>query len=124
MNALDIGKNKIRKDCSIKRHKLVAMAFSKSGYLICTETNRKGSGNVSDFSIHAEEFLVRKLRKLSARERYGKIRVVVARMAKSGWAMARPCGGCQKILSDYGITDIWYTQRIGMGNTEALMQKL
>jgi cytidine deaminase len=121
---LAIGQRKISKDCTIKRHKLVAMAFSKSGHLICTETNRKGRGALSDFSIHAEEFLVRKLRRLSARERFGKIRVVVARLSRTGWAMARPCAGCQKMLTDYGITDIWYTQRIGIGNTEALMQKV
>lgn len=108
---LDLGDRKIRKHCDIKRHKLVAMAFSKSGKLIATATNRRGEGSISDFSIHAEEFLVRKLRRISARERYGKIRIIVARLSKRGWAMARPCRGCQKILAGYGIEDIWYTEQ-------------
>lgn len=115
MNSLlELGSRKIRKDCDIRRHKLVAIALSKSGHIIASATNRKHSGNVSDYSFHAEEFLVRKLRKLSARERYGSIRILVARLSKSGWALAKPCNGCQRILKGYGITDVWFTDREGI----------
>lgn len=115
MNSLlEIGSRKIRKDCDVRRHKLVAFAMSKSGCVIATATNRKHSGNVSDYSFHAEEFLVRKLRKLAARERFGPIRVLVARLSKSGWALAKPCNGCRRLLNGYGITDIWFTDRQGI----------
>lgn len=111
---LALGSRKISKDCDIRRHKLVAIAMSKSGHIIASATNRKASGRVSDFSFHAEEFLVRKLRKLSARERYGPIRVFVARLARSGWALAKPCDKCHSILTSYGIDDIWYTDKLNI----------
>ena len=111
-NLLKLGRQKIVKDCDVKRHRLVAIAFSRSGCVIATATNRKGEGYISDYSFHAEEFLVRKLRKIKARERYGAIRVLVARLSKTGWASAAPCPGCRKILADYGIKDIWFTDRL------------
>jgi len=88
--------------------------MSKSGKIIASATNRLAEGRISDFSFHAEEFLVKKLRKLSARERYGPIRVLVARLARSGWALAKPCIGCKNILNAYGIDDVWYTDREGI----------
>lgn len=115
MNSLlDLGSKKIAKDCDIRRHKLVAIAMSKSGHIIASATNRKHQGNISDYSYHAEEFLVRKLRRLSARERFGHIRVLVARLSRSGWALAKPCSGCKRILNNYGINDVWYTDRNGI----------
>lgn len=113
---IEIGRKKISKDCDVKRHRLMCMAFTKNGHLICVETNRIAShGNISGFSIHAEEAVVNKLLRLRARERFGKIFVLVARLNKAngGWTLAKPCEGCEKKLRDYGITEIYYTDEAG-----------
>ena len=114
MKALEFCKNKINRDCDIKRHKLAAIAFSKSGNIIASAVNRKGAGYISDFSFHAEEYLVKKLHKLRARERFGFIRVLVVRMGRATpWALAKPCNGCRNILNNYGVTEVHYTDSFG-----------
>jgi hypothetical protein len=110
MPDLDIGKQKIFSDCDVKHHRVVAFAFTPRGHIICVETNRKGSGIVSDFSFHAEEFLDRKLSRIGAYDRYKKINILVARWAKSKeWLLAKPCPGCLSRLSRRPIDAIWYT---------------
>lgn len=99
---IELGRRKILKDCDIKRHRIVAIAFTPNGRVICLETNRAGSGAISDFSWHAEEFLVKKLLRIKARERFGKIHVLVARLGRrDGWTMGKPCDGCGKKLLRY-----------------------
>jgi len=105
-----LGKAKILKDCDIKRHRLVAIAFTRSGRIIAIDTNRRGSGAISDFSFHAEEFLIRRLHKIKARERFGDISILVARWGRGpGWTLARPCEGCQALMARYGIKTVEYT---------------
>lgn len=115
MKTLDFCKYKIRKDCDVVRHKLCAIAFSKSGNIIASATNRIYNGlPESPFSIHAEKYLIRKLKKLHAFERFGDIRVLVVRLAKSkGWAMAKPCQNCEKSLRDYKIQGVSFTSENG-----------
>ena len=116
MDVMTFAKNKIHKDCDVKRHRLCALAFNKNGCLIASATNRiHEDGQVSDFSIHAEEFLIKKLRKINASVRSdGYICVLVVRLAKGkGWTMAKPCRGCEKLMRDYGITEISYTDEKG-----------
>lgn len=97
------------KDCNIRTFKVIAYAYA-GRTLIAKSTNRKGSGFVSPFSWHAEELLVRKLRRIRAIERLGPIRVHVARFTKQGHArIAKPCPGCFELLSRYGIKEITYT---------------
>lgn len=89
---------------------MIAIAFSASGHIIAMDTNRRGSGVVSDFSFHAEEYLIRKLIKIKAKERYGKISLFVARWGRGpGWTFARPCAGCQALMKRYGIWEVQYT---------------
>lgn len=115
MKTLDFCQEKIESSCTVKRHRLCAIAFSKSGHIIASATNRIHSdGFVSNFSIHAEEFLINKLRKVKAKERFGKIRVLVVRLAKGkGWAMAKPCKNCENILRSYGVQEVSYTSEDG-----------
>lgn len=110
---VELGRRKIMKDCDIKRHRIVALAFRPNGQIICIETNRAGSGDVSDFSWHAEEFLVKKLLKIKARERLGRIHVLVARLGRrDGWTMAKPCNGCGKKLARY-VDKVYYVDGSG-----------
>lgn len=110
---IELGRRKILNHCDIRRHRIVAMAFTSNGRVVCMETNRAGSGEVSDFSWHAEEFLVRKLLRLKARERFGKIYVLVARLGRrDGWTMAKPCDGCGKKLLRY-VDKVFYIDEDG-----------
>lgn len=110
---IELGRRKILKDCDIKRHRIVAIAFTPNGRVICLETNRAGSGDISDFSWHAEEFLIKKLLRIKARERFGKIHVLVARLGRrDGWTMARPCDGCGRKLLRY-VDRIYYVDEDG-----------
>lgn len=114
-NTIEKAKNKIFKDCSVKNQKLVALAFASNGRLICTETNKKGSGVVSKFSLHAEEGMIKKLKKLNSRYNYRDIVVLVMRYNRiNEWSFAKPCLGCERLLRDYGIKNIYYTDYGGL----------
>ncbi len=94
----------------VKRAKILALAFRKNGMLIASSTNKLSLGDSQRFTYHAEEYLVRKLDKLKARERFGDITVLVMRFSKKhGWKLARPCSNCQRILEKYGIGTILFT---------------
>lgn len=110
---IELGRRKILKDCDIQRHRICAIAFTPNGRIICVETNRLGCGDVSDFSWHAEEFLIRKLMRIKARERFGKINILVARLGRQkGWTMARPCDGCARKLMRY-VDRVYYVDENG-----------
>jgi len=115
VNTLEFCHKKIQRDCDVKSFRLCALAFSQSGHLIASATNRThGDGVVSDHSLHAEEFLVKKLKKIKSIERGSYISVLVVRWSKKkGWTMAKPCRGCEKLMRDYGITEISYTDETG-----------
>lgn len=102
------------KDSDIKTHKLVAIAFAKSGKIITSAVNRAAEGQISDFSIHAEEFLVKKLRKIKAKERFGYVEVLVVRWSRRRVrSLAKPCIGCVKILKQYGVNVVYYSDAKG-----------
>ncbi len=115
MTILDLCREKINRSCDVKRHRHCAMAFSKSGKLIACATNRIfDHGHVSDWSLHAEEMLIKKLRKIHAKERFGYIRILVVRMPKAQeWGMSKPCDGCQRMIKAYGINEVTYTSESG-----------
>jgi len=112
---LELGRRKILKDCTVKRHRLVAILFNKNGYIISIETNRRGSGQISDWSWHAEEFIAYKLAKINAKRRYGKLAVLVARLGRKrdDWTLAKPCNGCAQKLVASGVDEIFYTDDNG-----------
>ena len=113
LDAYKIGIEKIDKDCDLKRYKVVAIAYNSSGKVIVVECNRSAEGQISKFSTHAEEFLVRKLRRIKAVERLGPISVVVMRLTPTGPAMSKPCKYCEQLLNKYGIDEIYYSSREG-----------
>lgn len=115
MTILELCKIKINRSCNVKRHKHCAMAFSKSGKLITSATNViHNEGNVSNYSFHAEEYLINKLRRIHAKERFGYIRILVVRMPKGQeWGLSKPCPGCERLIKAYGINDISYTSEDG-----------
>lgn len=99
---------------NVKKHKLVAFGFTKTGTQVAFGVNQKGSGRSSLFSIHAEEALVKKLYRLKAKERLGPISVLVLRTTKLGRpALSKPCDRCEVILKSYGIKKIGYTTNNG-----------
>lgn len=115
MNTLAFCQKKIKRDCDVKRHRLCALAFNQNGHMIASATNRIHSdGSISPFSLHAEEFLIKKLKKIKSIERGSYICVLVVRLAKSkGWTMAKPCRGCEKLMRNYGVGEIHYTDNEG-----------
>lgn len=114
MNIAAIAEDKIKRSSTVKIHKLAAIAMTKNGHFICCETNRQGEGIVSDFSLHAEEFLVKKLKKINANIRYNNIIVVVMRQKRSGgFGMAKPCARCEGLLVGYGVKEVHYTDESG-----------
>ncbi len=119
---IDICYRKIKKDCTVRSHKLAAIAFLKSGRILAVDTNRslhtREAFKEFKWSMHAEDFLVRKLTRIKARERFGEIYMLVARWSDTnGWAMAKPCANCEKTLAKYGIAQAYYTDNIGNINT-------
>ena len=113
------AKSKIDKDCTVKHHKLCAIAFDPySGHVYAFETNRQITNDlhlVNKWTKHAEEFLIEKLMRICARQRFRNIGVVVLRWKKStgGWAMARPCHRCEKMLDSYGVDKVYYSDDDG-----------
>jgi len=110
----EVGRDKIYKDCTVRQHQIVAIAFTKTGRIISRETNRLGSGDVSDWSWHAEEFLANKLYKTKATARNKDVYVLVARLGRSkGWTLAKPCPGCRWKLKMSGVAAVFYTEDNG-----------
>lgn len=113
-NLDSIGRQKILKDCTVRQHRLIAIAFTKAGRVISLETNKLGSGDVSEWSWHAEEALANKLYKTNAIRRVGDIYVLVARLSRTNaWTLAKPCDGCRRKLKMSGVAAIFYTEDDG-----------
>lgn len=115
MKLLQVAKKKIAKDCDVHSFRHVSFAFTKSGALISAATNRIADcGVVSAYSIHSEEYLIKKLKKIKSIERFGYISIMTVRMTRSEeFGMAKPCRGCEKLMRDYGVSEISYTDETG-----------
>ncbi len=108
----DAHKKVIKSD--VRRAKLLAVAFRKNGSMVASSTNRIVRGSTKKWTIHAEEFLIKKLKKLRARERFGLLTVLVMRWTPSvGWKLAKPCKNCRRLLEEYGIETILFTTNEG-----------
>jgi len=95
------------KDCDLSFH-VVAIALSDTGHFICAATNRWQPA--PKLSEHAEIMLLRKLFKIKAKERFGKIHVMVIRFKKDGsTGMSKPCINCASELIRYGINQVTWT---------------
>jgi cytidine deaminase len=103
---------KLTKYSDVKKGRVSAIAFNNNGKILTTAQNRKLIGHGERYSTHAEENLIRKLLKINAFQRYGRITVLVLRLSSEGVTMARPCKRCQSLIDDYPI-DIIYTSWSG-----------
>ena len=105
---------KINKDCTVETQKVVALATIGKN-LFSFDVNRRGEGIISDFSTHAEERLVNKLRKINAQYRFrDKLTFFVIRFRRiGGLGLAKPCDGCKNLLRYNGIKEIFYSTNEG-----------
>jgi len=111
----DFGSAKSKlNNCNVKRAKIVAIAFTKSLHIVTTATNQINKGSSKKWTFHAEENLIKKLKKLRAKERKGNISVLIMRWSiRKGWTIAKPCKNCLRDLLNYGIKEIYYTNNSG-----------
>ncbi len=111
---INLAKRKARQG-NVKRGKISALAFSKSGELIASAHNRRITANPDKriWTEHAEIALLNKLKRLKAFSRYGGITVLVLRVTPSGLNIAKPCKKCQSQLDKYDL-NVLYTNRDGM----------
>lgn len=103
---IEKARRKVEKDCNIIRGRVAAIAVVR-GSILAVETNRRC--DKKKWTWHAEEMLLRKLVKIRAKERLGKISVYVLRFNHMGLALAKPCPACEKKLRKYGVEDVYYT---------------
>lgn len=110
---LDNCKRTIDLQCNAVKAKVSAIAFEPSGNIIAASANKNVFGT-DELSIHAEDSLVRKLKRLNARTRYKLIYILVARWSSlKGWTIAKPCENCQSIMKNYGVDGVFYTDHDG-----------
>jgi len=103
--------SKIAQYTNVKRAKISALAFLTSGKLIASAHNRRTDGHKTKWTEHAEETLIKKLKKLHAFERFKQIIILVVRINKNGFAMSKPCDKCRKILLAHNV-NVFYTTDI------------
>lgn len=102
------------KNSDVRRAKIIALAFNNNGHLLSFSTNKVIMGHPRKWTIHAEEGLIKKLIKLRAKERFGKIDILIMRWCKTKkWTNAKPCSKCMKAMNKYGIDEIYYTNENG-----------
>lgn len=94
---------KVAKYSNVRRAKVSAIAFTKSGQIIATAHNRRICGNPGRFTQHAEEVLIHKLNKLKAFDRFKDITILVIRINTFGVSMAKPCKKCRLLLDKYPV---------------------
>lgn len=98
----------IAQKANVKRAKVSALAFNKHGALISFAHNRCVRGHPQHWTEHAEEALIRKLDKINAFNRFGKIFILVLRINTKGLVTAKPCKRCCRILRNRNLK-IFYT---------------
>ncbi len=104
---------KVAQYTNVRRARVAALAFSSSGTIIAHAHNRRIEGKSKQWTQHAEEVLIGKLKKIKAFQRFGDISILVLRVSSDGLSMAKPCLKCQKLLRRYGLATIYYTDRQG-----------
>ena len=99
---------------NVKKSRHIAVAFKKNGSFIASAINKLIQGQNNKFSLHAEEALILKLKKIKAKERFGPLTVLIMRWSPSAkWTLSRPCKACQRLLEEYGIDTILFTTNEG-----------
>lgn len=101
---------------NVRKSKHLSIAFKKNGSFIASATNQLIQGCNDKFSVHAEEALILKLKKLKAKERFGPLIILIMRWSPSTkWSLSRPCKICRRLLEKYGINTILFTTNNGWG---------
>lgn len=99
---------------NVKKSKHLAIAFKKNGSFITSATNQLIKGQNNKFSLHSEEALILKLKKIKAKERFGPVTVLIMRWSPSiQWTLSKPCKTCRRLLEEYGINNILFTTNEG-----------
>ena len=103
---------------NVKRGRVGAVLFTRSGRIICSAHNSCFYGRVEDdiFTIHAEDYVIKKALKMKALIRFRKegLTVLVVRFKPSSLTIvnSKPCGPCQSIL-DFAKVDVLYSNNDG-----------
>jgi cytidine deaminase len=99
---------------NVRRAKLCAIAVTLSGRVVAVAHNRRTDGDKNRWTEHAEECLIRKIKRTKAIERFGKLILLVMRINTRGLVMAKPCARCQSMIAKLGnnIT-VYYTDNEG-----------
>ena len=114
MNLTHLAKTVINRHCDVKSFKVVAIAL-RNGTPICVECNRRrdGDGN-GRWSYHAENRLIRKLRKRGDLPRFPHIDILVLRIGDGELRMAKPCAMCAWELNfTTGLRHVDYSTNTG-----------
>ena len=107
------ARHKILKS-NVKKSKHLAIGFRKNGSFIASATNQLIQGQNNKFSLHSEEALILKFKKIKAKERFGPLTVLIMRWSPSTqWGLSKPCKVCQRLLEEYGIDTILFTNNEG-----------
>lgn len=104
------------KESSVELHKMAAICFLRNGKVLGVSANRRGNGYVSEYSYHCEESVLSKTEyaRRKARKENAKVYLLVVRINRRGeLRMAEPCYGCFQLCKEAGISEIFYTTRIG-----------
>jgi len=103
------------KNSQMERGRIGAVLFTNSGYVITFASNVYYDGDSDKRSIHAEEYVLSKMLKISAISRYKKINLLVVRykMSNNNLAMAKPCINCQKLLKRFPELTVYYSNEKG-----------
>lgn len=95
---------------NVKRHKIVAAAYSPSFHYITSTVNAKGSGKVSRHSLHAEERLLNRLAKSGMFMKYPHVHILVIRYSPMwGYRLARPCRKCMGLIRRCQVASVYYS---------------
>lgn len=94
------ARRKAQKDCDIKRIKIAALAIGKNKQVLACEVNRRIDGNASKRSYHAEEFLIRILRKRRIASKLVSY-IAILRVKELACYLIAPCSVCHGKINSY-----------------------
>lgn len=114
LELVELCRKKVQKstvDCA----RVVAIAVASGSPRAVAVNMRATCGGITPWTIHAEEMLVRKMRRLRLRERFGSPTVYVVRFNKAMQRRpSKPCASCERMLRQYGFSDVWYVGSDGL----------
>ena len=107
---------KIAKTSKVRRGKVGSIVFLNNGYVLAKASNKSIYGSTHRWTIHSEDFLLQKVRKLRIIERFGSdnLNILVVRWRKldNSLANAKPCSRCEWLLRSSGIR-YYYSNKFG-----------